>query len=159
MSLAVIEKAERGFNVQFERRMKHSASKVWSMLTENEQLAKWFPELSVDNLWDGGSMKFAMQDGTYKEMEITELREQSVLEYTWGDDLVRFELYPMPEGSHLVLIEKVTTLTSHTPRDLAGWDVCLDVIEALLDGRTIDSRMDIWSIKYEQYQEVLSKLQ
>ena len=53
----------------------------------------------------------------------------------WGEDRVRFE-YPEAEGCRLVLIETITKITDHTPKDIAGWDVCLDAIEALLDGRT-----------------------
>ncbi|MFP3380663.1 activator of Hsp90 ATPase 1 family protein, partial [Bacillus sp. SIMBA_069] len=91
-------------------------------------LAKWFSELSVDDLREGGSIKFDMQDGTFEEMKITALETCSVLEYTWGEDLVRFELYSEAEGCLFVLKEYITKLTSHTPRDLAGWHVCLDVI-------------------------------
>lgn len=127
-------------------------------MTENDKLAKWFSELRVDDLREGGIIKFDMQDGTFEELEIIELKIFSVLEYTWGEDLVRFELYPEPEGCRLVLIEQIKKITSHTPKDIAGWDVCLDVIEALLDSRTIDSRKDIWKIKYEKYVQVIENL-
>lgn len=156
--LAVIQQLKNGYIARFERHLKYSVEKVWSLLTENDKLAKWFSELRVDDLREGGIIKFDMQDGTFEELEITELKRCSVLEYTWGEDLVRFELYPEPEGCRLVLIEKIKKITDHTPKDIAGWDVCLDVIEALLDGRTIESRMDIWKIKYEKYVQVIENL-
>lgn len=156
--LAVIQQIENGYIARFERHLKHSVEKVWSTLTENEKLTKWFSELRVDDLREGGIIKFDMQDGTFEELEIIELKICSVLEYTWGEDLVRFELYPEPEGCRLVLIEKINKITNHTPKDIAGWDVCLDVIEALLDSRTIESRMDIWKIKYEKYVQVMENL-
>jgi uncharacterized protein YndB with AHSA1/START domain len=156
--LAVITQVENGHTVRFQRHLKHSVEKVWSMLTENDKLAKWFSELRVDDLREGGIFKFDMQDGTFEEMEILELKQHSVLEYTWGEDQVRFELYPEPEGCRLVLIEKVNKITAHTPRDIAGWDVCLDVIEALLDGRTIESRKDVWKTKYDNYVQAFENL-
>ncbi|RCW48885.1 SRPBCC family protein [Paenibacillus prosopidis] len=156
--LAVIKQIENEYIARFERHLKHSVEKVWSSLTENDKLAKWFSELRVDDLRKGGIIKFDMQDGTFEELEITELKICSVLEYTWGEDLVRFELYPESEGCRLVLIEKIKKITNHTPKDIAGWDVCLDVIEALLDSRTIESRMDIWKIKYEKYVQVIENL-
>lgn len=156
--LAVIQQIENGYIARFERHLKHSVEKVWSSLTENDMLAKWFSELRVDDLREGGIIKFDMQDGTFEELEIIELKICSVLEYTWGEDLVRFELYPEPEGCRLVLIEKIKKITNHTPKDISGWDVCLDVIEALLDSRTIESRMDIWKIKYEKYVQVIENL-
>jgi uncharacterized protein YndB with AHSA1/START domain len=156
--LAVVQKIENGYTARFERRLKHSVEQVWSMLTENEKLSKWFSELRIDDLREGGIIKFDMQDGTFEEMEILELKMYSVLEYTWGEDIVRFELYPEPESCRLVLIEKIKTITNHTPKDLAGWHVCLDVINALLDGRTIESREEEWKKWYEKYVQAIAKV-
>jgi uncharacterized protein YndB with AHSA1/START domain len=149
--LAVVQKVENGYIARFERHLKHSVEKVWSSLTENDKLAKWFPELRVDDLREGGTITFHMQDGTADELQITELKKYSVLEYTWWGDSVRFELYPEPEGCHLVLIRKINTLTDHTSKDLAGWHVCLDVINALLDGTTLESRENEWKKWHENY--------
>lgn len=97
-----------------------------------------------------------MQDGTFEEMTITALKKESILEFTWGEDQVRFELYPEKEGCRLVLIETIHTLTPHTAKDLAGWHVCLDVIAALLDGNTLDARKNEWEKWHEQYVKMLS---
>jgi uncharacterized protein YndB with AHSA1/START domain len=155
--LAVVQQDEFGTTVRFERNLKHSVEKVWSYLTDNDKLTQWFSELKVEDLRQGGRMTFDMQDGTFEEFEITDYRELSVLEYTWGEDRVHFELHPEAEGCRLVLIETITNITDHTPKDIAGWDVCLDVIEALLQGRTLESRKDAWSEKYEQYVHVFEK--
>ncbi|MGG4344102.1 SRPBCC family protein [Paenibacillus lautus] len=156
--LAVVQQDEFGTTVRFERRFKHSVEKVWSYLTDNDKLTQWFSELKVEDLRQGGRITFDMQDGTFEEFEITDYRELSVLEYTWGEDRVRFELYPEAEGCRLVLIETITKITDHTPKDIAGWDVCLDVIKALLEGRTLESRKDAWSEKYEQYVRMFETL-
>lgn len=153
--LASIERTADGYEARFERHLKHPVEKVWSYLTENERLAKWFAELSVDDLREGGVFKFDMGNGTFETMEILELKPYSVLAYTWGEDRVRFELYPEPDGCRLVLVENIARLTDHTPRDLAGWDVCLDVIAALLDGGTIPNRKDVWAGRYEEYKALI----
>lgn len=72
--LAVIQQIENGYIARFERHLKHSVEKVWSSLTENDKLAKWFSELRVDDLREGGIIKFDMQDGTFEELEIIELK-------------------------------------------------------------------------------------
>ncbi|CAH0119273.1 hypothetical protein PAE9249_01772 [Paenibacillus sp. CECT 9249] len=149
--LAVIKKSKDGTVVRFERHLKHSVEKVWASLTENEKLAKWFPELRIDDLREGGVVKFDMQDGTFEELAILEVKKHAVLEYMWGEDKVRFELYSEPEGCRLVLEETIYKVTDHSPRDIAGWHVCLDVIEALLDGKTLDSRKEQWKKWYEKY--------
>jgi uncharacterized protein YndB with AHSA1/START domain len=155
--LAKIAKDRNGFTAKFERHYHHSVGEVWSWLTDNDKLPQWFSELRVDELREGGLIKFDMQDGTFEEMTILELKTNSVLEYTWGEDIVRFELKQEREGCCLFLIEKIQTITTHTPRDLAGWHVCLDVINALLDGRTIESRKDEWEKWYEKYVQELDK--
>lgn len=41
--LASIQKADGGYTARFERHLKHSVDQVWSVLTENDRLAEWFP--------------------------------------------------------------------------------------------------------------------
>jgi uncharacterized protein YndB with AHSA1/START domain len=156
--LASIEKVENGYLARFERQFSHTVEEVWSWLTDNDKLPKWFSELRVDELREGGVIKFDMEDGTFEELTIIELKMNSILEYTWGEDIVRFELYPESDGCKLVLNEKIKVITNHTPRDLAGWHVCLDVISALMDGRTIESRKDEWNKWYEKYVGAIEKV-
>ncbi|MDR7075068.1 uncharacterized protein YndB with AHSA1/START domain [Neobacillus niacini] len=155
--IARIQNGENGYSATFERNLKHPIEEVWSYLTDNEKLPKWFSELHVDELRKGGVIKFDMGDGTFDELSILELKINSVLEFSWWADTVRFELSQESEGSSLRLIEKIHTITDHTPRDLAGWHVCLDVIEALLDGRTIE-RKEEWKIWYERYVKEIEKV-
>jgi uncharacterized protein YndB with AHSA1/START domain len=156
--LAHIRKVENDYHAHFERHLKHSVEEVWSWLTENEKLTQWFSELHVDDLRQGGTIQFDMQNGTFEEMKILELKMYSVLEYTWGEDIVRFELDPETEGCQLVLIEKIKRITEHTPRDLAGWHVCLDVIQALMNERTIVSRSKEWEKWYKQYVHAIEQI-
>ncbi len=155
--LAQIEQVENGYCATFELLLNHPVEEVWSYLTDNEKLPRWFSELRVDELREGGVIKFDMGNGAFEEMEILELKNQAVLEYTWGDDIIRFELSNQPNGCLFVLKETITKLTNHTPRDLAGWHVCLDVIQALLDGKTID-RKEEWKIWYEKYVKEIEKV-
>ncbi|MNN45284.1 hypothetical protein D3C81_1596100 [compost metagenome] len=158
MKIAVIQKEKQGYIATFERNLNHPVQQVWPFLTGNEKLQQWFPELSVDELVEGGVIRFNMGDGSFEEMTIIELKPLSILEYTWDKDRVRFELTETPNGCKLVLVEKLTRITEHTPRDLAGWHVCLDVIAVLLDGRTVESRKNEWEKWYVQYREAVSTL-
>ncbi|MGG4553426.1 SRPBCC family protein [Paenibacillus humicus] len=156
--LADIRQAPLGYTACFERRLAHSAQEVWSWLTENDKLGQWFPELRIDDLREGGAVKFDMQDGTFEELKITEFEPESVLEYAWGgEDQVRFELYPEAGRCRLVLIEKLSQITDHTPKDLAGWHVCLNVIQKLMDGQAVEGRHEEWKTWYEKYKQILLK--
>jgi len=156
--LAVLGQSNDGYVARFERHYKHSVEKVWSYLTDNDKLKRWFDELQVDELREGGVIKFDMQDGTFEELIIIELKLHSVLEYTWGEDRVRFELYPEPDGCRLVLIEKIGTITGHTHKDLAGWHVCLDIIRALLDEREPAPHKPEWERRSEEYARLVEGL-
>jgi uncharacterized protein YndB with AHSA1/START domain len=156
--LAYIQKVDQHYVARFERQLKHSAPEIWAFLTENDKLALWFTELRVEDLREGGLIKFDMQNGTFVDMTITALHLHSSFEFTWAEDLVRFELHPNSEGCLLVLKETIHKLTPHTPRDLAGWHVCLDVIQHLLDRKTMESRDDEWNKWYARYQEAILKL-
>ena len=156
--LATLEKNEPIYIATFERHYPHSVDEVWAMLTENDKLQSWFSELKVDGLHKGGRILFDMGDGTFEEMTITDFSEHAVLEYTWADDKVRFELTPEPNGCKFLLIETLTKLTEHTPRDLAGWHVCLDVIGVLLNGNQMDNRKELWEPLHEQYVQAIASL-
>lgn len=153
--LADFGPVQGGYVARYERHWHHPVEDVWSWLTENDKLLQWFPELEVEELRAGGVIKFKMTDDTFIPMEILELTKDAVLSYTWDEDRVRFELSAEPDGGcRLVFSEHLHKITTHTPRDLAGWHVCLDVIEALLAGRTIASRKEVWSVWYEKYKQL-----
>lgn len=152
---ATMQEGPQGITATFKHHFKHSVQDVWAYLTVNDLLAKWFSELRIEDLRTGGLITFDMQDGTFEEMEITGYETESVLEYTWGEDKVRFELSPEPEGCRLLLIESLNQITDHTPKDLAGWHVCLEVIETLLDGKMADGRMQKWEQRYEDYKTLV----
>ncbi|WP_264739475.1 SRPBCC family protein [Cytobacillus firmus] len=154
--IASIKKESNGYTAVFERTLNHPKEEVWSMLTDNSQLKKWFPELQAEELKKGGKFTFDMGDGTFEEMEILGFKEYAILEYIWGNDIVRFELQEVNGSTVLSLIEKISEITDHTPRDLAGWHVCLNVIGRLLDSREIGSRKEEWKHWYEEYVKVLN---
>lgn len=156
--LARLEKTGDGFTALFEREYPNAPEDVWAYLTDNDRLKAWFSELRVEELGKGGRLTFDMGDGSFETMDILDYEEGSVLEYAWGEDVVRFELSPSGDGTRLLLTEKISALTPHTPKDLAGWHVCLDVIATLLDGREFHNRKDMWESEYAQYSALTDKL-
>ncbi|MCU9614741.1 SRPBCC family protein [Caldibacillus lycopersici] len=150
----VILKTSKGYTATFERQFQAPIEEVWSWLTVNEKLSQWFSELHIDQLRDGGLITFDMGNGAFEEMVITDYQKQEVLEFTWADDLVRFELTEEAYGCKLIFIEKIKTITEHTAKDLAGWHVCLDVIEALISEKMFD-RNSAWEKWYIEYTNAL----
>ncbi len=157
--IAKIEERENEYAAIFVREYHHSVASVWSWLTNNEKLAKWFSELSVAELKKGGVMKFDMGDGTFEEMEIIAVTPYKELAFMWGEERVHFYLKQEKDKCILTFVEKLTNVTPHTPKDLAGWHVCLDVIGELLDGRTVHNRKELWEGWYEKYKQALADYQ
>lgn len=123
------------------------------MVTDNDYIKKWFSELSIEELVKGGRVIFDMGNGFFEEMTITEVSDHKVLEYTWDKDLVRFEFHENGQDqTHLVFKEFVKEITEHTPRDIAGWHLCLDAISDLLDiGHVNPDHKDMWEDLYRHY--------
>jgi len=155
--IATIQKENNNYAVRYERQFQHSVETVWGMLTDNKKLQQWFNELEIVDLHKGGLIKFDMQDGTFIDMKILDYEPLKTLAFEWDADIARFELSPISGGCELVFLETISAITEHTPRDLAGWHVCLDAIKALLDGDSI-KRDDEWKVWFKKYKELLNNM-
>jgi len=87
--------------------------------------------------------------------EVTEFDPPSSLAFSWGEDHLRFELTPAHAGAQTDLCFTVLLDTADkAARDGAGWHVCLDGLEAALDGAdqaTVHGITDRWREHYEEY--------
>ncbi|MGE6343599.1 SRPBCC family protein [Bacillus mycoides] len=149
--LAEIEKQTDGYIVKFERQFSYTIEEVWSVLTENSKLKKWMSNLQIENLKTGGIIKFDMMDGSFLNIDILECQLNSVLEFTWDKDRVRFEIHKEENGSLLLLKEYIHELTDHTPKDIAGWHICLDLFSSVLGGEEKVFSKDEWEYWFDNY--------
>lgn len=103
---------------RFERRLPHRPEKVWRALTDHAELAHWFPASMEGEREKGARLRFAFHDGEEPEARgvVTEWDPPRVLAYTMGDETLRWELHPVPEGCLLVFTTEVTT-TSRAAND------------------------------------------
>ncbi|WP_144506838.1 SRPBCC family protein [Bacillus mycoides] len=149
--LAQIEKQTDGYIIKFERQFPYIIEEVWSVLTENSNLKKWMSNLQIEDLKTGGIIKFDMMDGTFINIDILECQMNSVLEFTWDKDRVRFEIHKKENGSLLLLKEFIHELTDHTPKDIAGWHICLDLFSSVLEGEAKEFSKDDWEYWFDKY--------
>jgi uncharacterized protein YndB with AHSA1/START domain len=123
----------------FVRDLKHSPERVWAALTEPAQLSEWAPYTSSRELDSPGDATLTMIDGDVAEdlsAKVTQAERPTLLEYTWGTDLLRWELVPTAKGTRLTLLHTIKD-RDWVPKIAAGWHLCLDVAERLLDGQPI----------------------
>jgi uncharacterized protein YndB with AHSA1/START domain len=159
MVLASVEKIEGGYVARFQRRLKHPAEKVWAALTEPEKLSRWLADAVIE-LREGGKIKltFSKTEGNVVVCTITEVKPYSVLEYTWGDDRIRWELYPEQDGCLLVLKQFFSAINDQIAKDLAGWHVHTDMLLSTLEGQFAEFSYSRWEELYDRYTRMLNSV-
>lgn len=123
----------------FVRDLRHAPAKVWAALTEAAQLREWAPFEPDRDLVTLGPAMLRMTDGQTIEQYPANVRVSEpprLLEYTWGDDVLRWELAAHGAGTRLTLRHTVDG-AEWVPRTAAGWHLCLVVAERLLDGTPV----------------------
>ncbi|MCW2597233.1 MAG: hypothetical protein JWP39_3121 [Jatrophihabitans sp.] len=131
-----LEQTERGWRLNFVRHLNHPPEKVWTALTEPDQLGAWFPDtMSGDPTVVGSQLTFSTQYESVPSFHGTVLTVEPprLLEFTWGEDTLRFEIEATDDGCTLTLRDSIAELGKGA-RDGAGWHVCLDQLEASLAG-------------------------
>lgn len=120
----------------FRRDLRHPPEKVWAALTTAAQLGEWAPFLADRDLDAPGKATLTMVGGDLAEeapASVTRVEPPRLLEYTWGEDLLRWQLDPNGSGTRLTLSHTLAE-RDWVPKVTAGWHLCLDVAERLLDG-------------------------
>jgi uncharacterized protein YndB with AHSA1/START domain len=111
---------------------------VWDALTEPAQLREWAPFDADRSLGTGGPVKLStIGTPTPQGSETTVKRAEAprLLEYTWGDNDIRWELEPLGNGTRLTLWHNIDR--GFISMGAAGWHICFDVLDRFLAGEPI----------------------
>ncbi|HLH62593.1 MAG TPA: SRPBCC family protein [Ktedonobacteraceae bacterium] len=118
------------------RELRHSPEKVWQALTEPAHLREWAPFEADRSLGTVGAMVKLTTVGAptpqVTETRVTRADAPSVLEYNWGDNVIRWELEASRGGTRLTLWHSIDR--RFISMGAAGWHICLDVLDHLLSG-------------------------
>jgi uncharacterized protein YndB with AHSA1/START domain len=123
----------------FVRNLDHPPAVVWAALTEPAQLDEWAPFRADRNLAETGPATLTMIDVADEVplgASVIRVDEPTLLEYAWGDDVLKWELAATAVGTRLTL-RHTTTERSSVPMVAAGWHLCLDVMALSLGGQPI----------------------
>ena len=131
---AVFSERDQRPTLVFERILAHSPERVWSALTNHQQLLDWHPTPFDIEPSEGGRVSFssAVPDAPeIPEGTVLAWAPPSLLAYTWGEDELRWELRPHDEGCVLTLTHSFEDRFK-AARDAAGWHICLQALERSL---------------------------
>ena len=151
--------------LRFERRYEHTVERVWRAISDPAEMASWFPSNVEGKRAVGADLTFVddaqraaareagdpTRDGSaMPHGRIVAYDPPKVFSFTWGSELLRFEL--VPDGHATVLV--FTQILSHqsvAARNGSGWNMCLGNLDALL-GAGVPERDD-WKDVYHDYLE------
>ncbi len=129
--------------LRFERRLPHPPEKVWRALTDPAQLSQWFPATPEWELAAGAKIRFSFPEeaptddfvAADYEGEIVTVDPPRLFVFTWSGEVLSWELAPDGDGTRLTF-QTIFDDVSRASRDAAGWDVCLEMLDLVLDGTT-----------------------
>jgi uncharacterized protein YndB with AHSA1/START domain len=136
----VVRRTPHGYEVTFERHVKHAPERLWAALTEPDQVRTWFcARVEIDHRPGGEIVEHHDHVNVDVHGRVTRWEPPAVFEHTWwiGDSSsgpmgwVRWEIVPEKTGSQLVL-----TLGRPDPDagGISGAHTYLDVLCDVLNG-------------------------
>jgi len=123
----------------FVRLLRHPPERVWEALTDPAQMREWSPFTANRNLATTGPAIVSMIDGEVSEDSesvVTVADAPRLLEYSWGDGVLRWELAPEGDETRLTLRHTIPDET-YLPKVAAGWHICLVVADYFMDGTPV----------------------
>jgi uncharacterized protein YndB with AHSA1/START domain len=123
----------------FIRELRQPPEVVWRALTDPAELDRWAPFTADRDLGAPGAAGLTMVDGETRTPLPAEVRlvvAPELLEYTWGDDVLRWELAPAGTGTRLTLRHTLAR-PEMDAMVAAGWHLCVEVLSKLLDGEPV----------------------
>jgi uncharacterized protein YndB with AHSA1/START domain len=144
--------------VRFTRTYDHAIERVWRYVTDPAELAHWFPSQVEIELRAGGVIRFHgdpnMPESTGRVLAVDAPRH---LSFSWGGDELRFDLEALDEGHTRFTLTNVLEAADTAARNAAGWEVCLDALDAADRGESFDGphagTLAPWKVRYDAYVE------
>jgi len=155
-----VDRHDDRWTVVFTREIGHPPEEVWSAITDPDRLREWAPYTTDRNLDRAGPATLIMVDGETREESATTVEiadRPDVLQYSWGSDVLRWELAPIAGGRTRLTLRHTVGSPDWMPKVAAGWHLCLAVAERLLDGDPVgpivgqDAMNHAWQDLHDAY--------
>jgi uncharacterized protein YndB with AHSA1/START domain len=158
---AKVEKDGEKWTLVLVRDLRHAPAKVWSALTDPDQLREWAPFDSDRNLGAVGSAKLTTVGAPTPMVSETKIKRADppkALEFTWGGADIRWELEPLkgtqggPGGTRLTLWHNINR--GFISMGAAGWHICFEVLDRLLADQPLGRTVGPDAMKVEGWQRL-----
>ncbi|MBD8068823.1 SRPBCC family protein [Bacillus sp. PS06] len=133
-----LHKSNGRYALRFERVFSHNPEKVFRVITNPSDFTQWYPFATGEmDLRLGGKIAFNDGEGTTYEAIITELEQPSVIGFREVDDLINISLQEKDQGC-LMTFTHTFDDDSWAVQTAAGWHRCLDVLQQIVNGQTVE---------------------
>jgi uncharacterized protein YndB with AHSA1/START domain len=130
------------------RDLRHPPARVWEAITEPEHLREWAPFDTDRSLATVGTARLSTVATTnVSDSQVKRADAPKLLEYTWGEQNLRWELEPQPGGTRLTLWHNINR--NFISMGAAGWQICFDVMDAHLAGDPIGRIVGPEAMKFD----------
>jgi uncharacterized protein YndB with AHSA1/START domain len=155
-NLAHVQKDGEHWTLVLVRQLRHSPEKVWHALTDPVQLREWAPFDADGSLAIAGGTVKLETVGTpapmISETKIKRADAPHVLEYSWGDGDLRWELEDFGGGTRLTLWHNIDR--RYISMGAAGWHICLDVLDHALSGTRLGRIVGPETMKFDGWRRL-----
>lgn len=154
-----VEKSGEMWTLVIVRELQHSPENVWQALTDPARLREWAPFDADHNLGVAGTTATLTTVGApsphVTETTVTRAERPRLLEYNWGGFDMRWQLEPLGAGTRLTLWTNIDR--RYIAMGAAGWHICLDVMDRLLDGAPVGRIAGMDAMKFEGWQRLTAE--
>lgn len=155
---ARVRKDGEAWTLVLVRELRHAPAKVWEALTDPAQLSEWAPFDADRSMAAAGTVTLTtvgaptpqVSQATVKRAEAPRL-----LEYNWGGGDLRWELEPHGKGTRLTLWHNIDR--RFVSWGAAGWHICFDVLDHLLEGDPIGRLVGTETMKLSGWQRLTAE--
>jgi uncharacterized protein YndB with AHSA1/START domain len=155
-NVARVQKDGEKWTLILVRELRHSPEKVWQALTDPAHLREWAPFDADENLGKvGTTVKLTTVGAPGPHVTETTVKRADalrLLEYTWGDFDMRWELEASGGGTRLTLWTNIDR--RFISMGAAGWHIAFDVLDRLLSGTPIGRIVGPEAMKFGGWQRL-----
>ena len=138
------------------RDLPQSPSTVWKALTDPDQLREWAPFDADRDLGAVGTARLTTVGAPTPQVHESRVKRADaprLLELTWGEQDIRWELEPLSGGgTRLTLWHNIER--GFISMGAAGWHICLDVLDRFAAGQPIGRIVGPGALKFPGWQRL-----
>jgi uncharacterized protein YndB with AHSA1/START domain len=147
---AHIQKDGEKWTLILVRELRHAPEKVWQSLIDPAHLRQWAPFDADGSLGATGNAVKLTTIGApqplVSETRVTRAEAPRLLEYNWGDRDIRWELEATDSETKLTLWHNIER--NFISMGAAGWHICFDVLEQLVNGTPLGRIVGAEAMKF-----------